>query len=220
MYRQGIAAMLLTLVPIYVFAAINLEARSDIERWSAGFGESNNGFWGSIGAQVSKGPWFGGTGFGSSLGGYKLANTPDSIITRREFDLLAGYQLTSKWSSFAGYRLFRVEYDSRDSSRMFIDNIHGFGGGASYGVGLRPKLAGFASAQVSALLAAVDYQNDMPVDRGWGLSLGSEFGLAYRLSSALNAVASLKYHTMNIDYGGARWNNSYTRLGARFNYRF
>lgn len=220
MHIREFAVVLLVFAPTCALAEFNLEARSDIERWNAGFGGSENGLWGSVGAQYTRGNLQGAVGFGTSLGTYKLENTPDSTISRRELDLLAGYQLTRNWSAFGGYRLFRVEYASSDASRDFIDNIHGVGGGASYGIGLSPKIAGFAVAQASAVVAAIDYETGPPTDRGRGWSLGSEFGIAYRLTSTLHAVASVKYHTMNIDYGDVEWNNNYTRLGARLNYRF
>lgn len=217
-----IAAVLFALVPLYASAGFSLEARSDYERWDTGFGDTTNrGAWVGLGAQYAYERFFGGVGIGSSVGMTRIEKFPDTSIARRELDVFAGYQLTPKWSIFSGYRLYSIEYDGgRDISRSFTDDIQGFGGGLGFGTGLSPRVASFISAQMSGVLGAIHYKGETPVDRGWGLSFGGETGLAFRLTPALNLVTSLKYQTMNIEYGDFNWTNSYARAGARLNYRF
>lgn len=221
MKKLVLMQLLLTAFALPAYAEFSIEARGDVERWNNGFDEKPDlGGWAGFGTQYFHERWFGGAGFGQSVREYEVQSFQNTSVKRTEFELVAGYALSERWALFSGYRLFRIDYDSADSRRAFVDNIHGIGAGIHYGTGLSPKVTGFINTQLGVVLGAVDYKQNSTIERGRGVSGGGEIGLARNITSALNLVGSVKYQGMAIQYGDLNWTNSYVRIGARLNYRF
>ena len=213
--------LLFLLIPFSVLAAFNLEARSDIERWSSGIGNQATGLWGGMAIGYSHNRYFASAGLSQSLDDYRVSGEPSVSMTRRDIDFSLGQQISPSFSLFAGYREFRIDYrNSKDTSRSFADNIKGLGGGIGFGKTLWPKASTFVSVSGSVVRSQLSYLSSEPVISGYGFSWGGELGIVYRFNRKIRGVASSKFQSMSIDYSGSIWNNNYTRAGFRLSYTF
>lgn len=195
------------------FAQHSVDVRSEYESWNSGISNRSNALLYGLGVSYKINQKYS-VGGGLVTGNYAISDK-HADLSRTDMDIAIGYRRTRNVFVFAGYRLIKTNYQ-RDvhDTRAFEDITHGPGLGTSFYRPLKPNLLAYGRVMGSMMLSHMDLE-DKPVDRGLGISMGLETGLAFQINSKISAGAALKYQRSFIDYknGSGRWNHEYYRIG-------
>ena len=195
-------------------AAYNLEIKGGYESWKTGLGGDSSAAVGGVGLGYYKDKYFAGGGF--VLGDYVLNDDDDKTISRKDLDLVIGYQVDSQWSLFTGYRFNRTNFSSQDTPSLNKrENTLGFGLGASFKVPLAKSMIAFGTAAISGLYSYNNFD-----ENGTGYSAGTEGGLLYSINPKTSVAFRVKYQTSKVSYDPGEWSHSYIRFGAHLGYLF
>ena len=196
------------------WAAYNLEVKGGYENWKTGLGGDASAAVGGVGVGYYKDKYFAGGGF--VLGDYVLNDDDDKTISRKDLDLVIGYQVDSQWSLFTGYRFNRTNFSSINTPSLDKrENTLGLGLGASFKVSLARPIVSFGTAAISGLYSYNNFD-----ENGTGYSVGTEGGVLYSINPKTSFALRVKYQKSVIPKDPGEWSHSYIRFGAHLGYLF
>jgi len=198
----------------------NAEIKGEYESWRSGIGGQSNALLYGAGLSYHQDKLFFGAGF--VMGSYDMDSSTGEHLSRKDIDLIAGYQLNNTSSVFAGYRFNQINYTSISGATDFDENTNGLGAGLALNQVINAQWVGFGSAALSLLSTKTSYKDNSPSDSGTGFSLGVEAGTLYRINNESNVALRIKYQTSRINYNesGVDWPHSYVRFGLSLNKSF